>query len=120
MLAIWAKVCVSLEHSLSLKHQLHSQLEHAASVSQHPIHLAGSLLFQAKASKLHTIVNEVMKRKVVLWKYNEEMTLTIHWSLYITLGPQIPLLALQITFSLGIMGPLCALSLCNASLFQPT
>ncbi|KAF0041999.1 hypothetical protein F2P81_005531 [Scophthalmus maximus] len=36
-----------LAHSLSLKHQLHSQLEHAASVSQHPIHLCGSLLFEA-------------------------------------------------------------------------
>lgn len=107
-------------NSLSLKHQLNSQLEHAVGVSQHPIHLTGSLLFQAKASKLHTTVNEVMKHMVVLWKYNEEMTLTIGLSLYITLGAQIPLLTLQITFSLGIMGPLCVLSLCNASLFQPT
>lgn len=80
----WLWRTVGLAHSLSLKHQLHSQLEHAASVSQHPIHLTGSLLFQAGASKLHTIVNEVMKHKVVLWKYIEEMTLTIGWSLYIT------------------------------------
>lgn len=75
---------MGLAHSLSLKHQLLSQLEHADSVSQHPIHLAGSLLCRAKSSKLHTIVNEVMKHKVVLWKYIEEMTLTIDLSPYIT------------------------------------
>lgn len=42
--------------------------------------------FLAKARELHTIVNEVIKYWLVLWKYNEEMTVTIGWGLCITLG----------------------------------
>lgn len=59
---------------ISLKHQLQSQLEWMARVSQYPIYLCVSLLFEARASKLHIIVNELIKHKNVLWKYNEKMT----------------------------------------------
>lgn len=69
-------------------------------------------MFQAEASKLSTIVNEMMKHNIILWKFNEEIGL-IGWSQYVSLVPQIRL-APQIAFSLGIMDALCALSLCIA------